>query len=410
MKQRTIIAAIIAALAVSNITASAASTFTDIADGKWYTPGIIAIADKGLISGYPDGTFRPEATVTYGEFLSMALQATGETVPITRKEGEHWAIDYYRHGIKRGYYEATEINATQLSRPISRSYMALIVSGILGDCVDVSGEYYTALQNSVSDVDSRTPYEYQITRAYGAGILSGYTDHTFRPNATLTRAQAASVIWKLIDESQRTVLKMEELQVQPTVDRRTQEERIAEILQNGTPNIIFNPSTDTTKNENGYLVMKEEKAREYMDVALSTLRFYGENGKYYMTITFPELPEGYKFSAAFETVYTEKANKPIWGVTTGWTMVETNKIPATGTVTKEITNMKAVNELLMVNSEIAVVADDGTVHGSSESHYAMQRAYRNGISDSFGLNRQDAAWATGDLVIPYKLDRHFIWK
>ena len=72
--------------------------------------------------------------------------------------------------------------------------------------------------------------------------------------------------------------------------------------------------------------------------------------------------------------------------------------------------MKAVNELLMVNSEIAVVADDGTVHGSSESHYAMQRAYRNGISDSFGLNRQDAAWATGDLVIPYKLDRHFIWK
>jgi hypothetical protein len=45
--------------------------FPDVLDGQWYTKFVITAADKGIISGHPDGTFRPANTVNTAEFLKM---------------------------------------------------------------------------------------------------------------------------------------------------------------------------------------------------------------------------------------------------------------------------------------------------------------------------------------------------
>ena len=45
--------------------------FPDVLDGQWYTKYVITAADKGIISGHPDGTFRPANTVNTAEFLKM---------------------------------------------------------------------------------------------------------------------------------------------------------------------------------------------------------------------------------------------------------------------------------------------------------------------------------------------------
>ena len=94
--------------------------------------------------------------------------------------------------------------------------------------------------------------------------------------------------------------------------------------------------------------MKEDKAREYMDLALSTLEFSGSNGSYYMDIDFPELPDGYKFLLTTKVVYKGGLNRPVWYAMTN-SPKEASKIENTGSVHKRIDTMTSVNDILYVS-------------------------------------------------------------
>lgn len=52
--------------------------FTDVAADKWYNNAISTMAAAGIVSGYPDGSFRPEAPVTRAEFAAIATRFTQE--------------------------------------------------------------------------------------------------------------------------------------------------------------------------------------------------------------------------------------------------------------------------------------------------------------------------------------------
>ena len=47
------------------------ASFTDIAEGQWYTDAVNWAAEQGVVNGYPDGTFRPEAPITRQEMATM---------------------------------------------------------------------------------------------------------------------------------------------------------------------------------------------------------------------------------------------------------------------------------------------------------------------------------------------------
>ena len=50
--------------------------FKDVADGTWYKNYIAAASEKGYISGFEDGTFKPEEPVTREQFVAMILRYT----------------------------------------------------------------------------------------------------------------------------------------------------------------------------------------------------------------------------------------------------------------------------------------------------------------------------------------------
>lgn len=63
------------------------ASFTDIAEGQWYTDAVNWAAEQGVVNGYPDGTFRPEAPITRQEMGHDALpllEAAGRQI---RPEG-----------------------------------------------------------------------------------------------------------------------------------------------------------------------------------------------------------------------------------------------------------------------------------------------------------------------------------
>lgn len=70
--------------------------FSDVNDQAWYAPFVRAAKKAGVIKGYPDGTFKPEQTVSFAEGLKMGYLTFG--VSVTDVAGE-WYESYLRHAI-----------------------------------------------------------------------------------------------------------------------------------------------------------------------------------------------------------------------------------------------------------------------------------------------------------------------
>jgi hypothetical protein len=56
----------------------AMADFPDVSDSHWAAPQIKLLSEQGVIVGYPDGTFKPDANVTRAEFAAMAIRALGQ--------------------------------------------------------------------------------------------------------------------------------------------------------------------------------------------------------------------------------------------------------------------------------------------------------------------------------------------
>ena len=152
--------------------------YTDVKQGNWAYEAVNAMSERGIIIGYPNGSFLPNNTVTYGEFIKMALIAgTGEDAG--NAAAGHWALNYYNKALELKYYTEYDIDKSQLGDKITRADMALIISSILGD---VKIDNYDKIQEGIEDITYQTPHEYDITKAYACGILTGYSDKTFRPD------------------------------------------------------------------------------------------------------------------------------------------------------------------------------------------------------------------------------------
>ncbi|NLY70965.1 MAG: S-layer homology domain-containing protein [Clostridiales bacterium] len=208
MKHKVIILTIIFLLSTSIATAGNFE-FNDISYDHWAYEEIIKMTEAGIVEGYPDGSFRPNSLVTYGEFIKMACEVAG--IKSYFPKTEHWAEPYYYTGLNAGYYTQYDIDIKVLDRSIPRGYMALIVSSMLEE-YDLKD--YDNILNRIEDINVRTPYEHHIVRAYSSGILAGYPDNTFRPEQPLTRAEAISVIYRLskiieIEEPEEPKVSME---------------------------------------------------------------------------------------------------------------------------------------------------------------------------------------------------------
>ncbi len=181
----------------SSVSASAlARNFLDVGVSHWAHQEIEKMSGQGIISGYPDGSFRPDLQVTCGEFIKMAVGLLPKTVD--PEPGSHWAMPYYNAGIEMSLYSSYDISPKALDRPIKRSLMALIGGSMLeAGSFRLSSTEYSKCLDSIRDVNSKTPYESFIVKSYAKGILAGYPDGTFRPNAMLNRAEAALVIHRL---------------------------------------------------------------------------------------------------------------------------------------------------------------------------------------------------------------------
>ena len=113
-------------------------SFTDVAAGKWYEAAVKTLAGKGVITGYPDGTFKPTKSVTRAEFCAMASRffALKEgAVKFTDVPATFWGYKYIASAVANGWLTDSE-TAYHPNGAITRAEVVTIVNRMLGRSAD----------------------------------------------------------------------------------------------------------------------------------------------------------------------------------------------------------------------------------------------------------------------------------
>ena len=190
----TITAALAASMAMS-VTAFGAPT--DI-QGHWAQNTINKWVDKGDISGYPDGTFRPNNMITRAEFVVLVNNAMGYSKSgyayFSDVPNHYWGKNAIQTGVAAGYISGDGDGTFRPNDPVTRQEAAAMISRILGLKQNDSRAYrYTdsyAISNWAKGV---------VGAVSEAGIMAGYPDGSFGPNKVLTRAEAVLALDKTMN-------------------------------------------------------------------------------------------------------------------------------------------------------------------------------------------------------------------
>ena len=181
-------------------------SFSDINDKYWAKPNIDTLVARGGISGYPDGTFKPNNSITAAEFVKIALYLLDDVkVDTTGYTGADWYKPYAEKAVEVGIVPEDMFDNSTWKKAIPRQKMAVIsikVATTRGE--DMTVENKDVYAKKFSDYDSICKYcKDYVLNAVGKGIVAGYPGGTFKPEGSATRAEAAAMLVRVIDPTQR---------------------------------------------------------------------------------------------------------------------------------------------------------------------------------------------------------------
>lgn len=179
---------------------SAGVDFSDVSENHFAFEAIQYLSSKGIVKGYNDGKFYTDRTITRAEFAIMINRALGYSTD----EYKHSFVDFkedawyagelasaLNKGITKGFTDGTY-------RPdayIPREQASVMINNVL----ETNG-IFVSESLSFKDLDSIIAWAVDsVSSNVGAGIISGYTDNTFKPKQLITRAEAAVLIFKLLN-------------------------------------------------------------------------------------------------------------------------------------------------------------------------------------------------------------------
>ncbi|MFN6564521.1 MAG: S-layer homology domain-containing protein [Nostoc sp. ChiSLP01] len=183
----------------------AQTTFSDVSSNYWAAPFIQQLSQRGVIAGFPDGSFRPEEAVTRAQFAAMvnkAFQKAQQRSPIsfTDVPSNYWAYSAIQQAYTIGFLSGYPGNRFEPNQAIPRQQV--LVSLANGLEYSASGNTESTLQyfNDASNIASyaRSP----IAAATEKQIVVNYPNVKFlNPTATATRAQVAAFIYQALVSS-----------------------------------------------------------------------------------------------------------------------------------------------------------------------------------------------------------------
>ena len=161
--------------------------------GHWAGDTIQQWIDEGKISGYPDGSFKPDNNVTRAEFVTMVnkeFDFTATTdISFTDVNSNDWFYQEVQKASNAGYIVGVSETQFDPSSNLTREQASVIVARILNLNSDSES---SDVFNDLNDVSSWATE--LVLASAKAGIIKGYEDNTFRPQNPITRAEAVVIL------------------------------------------------------------------------------------------------------------------------------------------------------------------------------------------------------------------------
>lgn len=179
----------------------AAPLLTDIA-GHWAASHINQMVEQGILTGYPDGTFLPDNSISREEFAAVLTRATGlkpmaAGSPYFTDAGPgNWSYGNIQALTAARIIHPEDYNGRLLpGAPITRAEIATMLVRAAGFEQEADKK---ALLTSFSDPMPPWAKGY-ATVAMNHGLVTGYEDGTFRDQGEATRAEAGLMVLRMID-------------------------------------------------------------------------------------------------------------------------------------------------------------------------------------------------------------------
>jgi hypothetical protein len=165
-------------------------------DGHWAQDAITSVYEKGVVSGYEDGTFQPEKTISRAEFLQVLynVYGNGESADISFSDVPEsaWYYDCVKWGVASGLVTGYGDYTFRADQEITREEAAVILSRCSG---------LPAGGSSVAFKDSNAIAGWAkdgVAAVSKAGVMQGSSSGYFNPKKMMTRAEAAVIASRLL--------------------------------------------------------------------------------------------------------------------------------------------------------------------------------------------------------------------
>lgn len=172
--------------------------FSDIS-GHWAESKIQEAVNIGFVSGYQDGTFKPNETVTRAEFATLLNKAmqNNRTVKINLADvhQDDWFYDQVQKSVAVGFFSGYENNTFRPNNPITRQEVAKVINSTI-TTGNIDGDGATLLNdyNSIQEWAKSS-----VNIAYNKCYIMGYPEKLYKPSKALTRAEAVKIIYEILD-------------------------------------------------------------------------------------------------------------------------------------------------------------------------------------------------------------------
>jgi hypothetical protein len=145
--------------------------YPDVTDGSWYETAVATLSGMGIIRGFPDGTFKPDASITRAQFAAMFARFDSSSYSGTDKFSDisgHWAANLIDRAAVKGWVEGFPDGTFRPDENITRAQAATLINRVLvrlpesvsdlvtkdmksfADNSNADAWYYLALQEAVN--------------------------------------------------------------------------------------------------------------------------------------------------------------------------------------------------------------------------------------------------------------------
>ena len=180
--------------------------FTDVSASAWYYESVCNAYEYGLANGKSSSVFDPGGAITLAESMRFAavLHKGYYTGSIEFEQGSPWYspyVDYLRNnGVPVSAYRNLNANATRAD------FALIIASAVPDEALTPVNRIY---DGAIPDVFESYSYGQAVYKLYRAGVMSGSdSTGTFFPGRTITRAEVAAIIMRVVNADSRVFLSL----------------------------------------------------------------------------------------------------------------------------------------------------------------------------------------------------------